>query len=428
MYEVEINGLGSAGDGVGRLPNGRVIFVPRSLPGDQVRVRLATVHKRLQYGELVKVLAPSPDRVESRCQSRHCGSCPIKGLSVDAQARWKQQRLADNMARIAKLDIAEQLGPIKTSGDGWRYRHRVRLHAAWSGRHWRLGFFGRRSNSLVPFSQCPVMWPELEQAVLDVQGGLQSLPHHARLEEVEVCYSRRDGRAGVRLLGTGNITIYKRWLPALSLCRPVGFDIESGGARWRFGNLVLRYDHGRSESFDLRYEPGTFTQAHVTGNDSLIEWVVRATRPRDGPRVLELHAGVGNFTVPLGRAGARLVAVERNRRAAVLCGRNARAAGLDIEVEARADLESLRGSRDFDVVLLDPPRAGAKSVAERLARNGPPRVLYVSCDSATLARDAGILVQRGGYRITQARTFDMFPQTAHMEIGLVFERSDTSLP
>ena len=146
------------------------------------------------------------------------------------------------------------------------------------------------------------------------------------------------------------------------------------------------------------------------------------------PKVLELHAGVGNFSVPLALAGAQLTAVERNRRSAILCRRNAKTVGLEFDVVEASDHELVDRLHGFDVVLLDPPRTGARAVVEPLASTpGPPRLVYVSCDSATLARDASILVQ-GGYELCSIEAFDMFPQTPHVEVLAVFDRSLPAAP
>ncbi|MEE8409148.1 MAG: TRAM domain-containing protein [Myxococcota bacterium] len=421
VIELTIDGLGAAGDGVGRLPDGRVVFVPRAIPGDRVRVRLSGVHKRVQYAEIVAVLERSADRVESHCAVDACGGCALKVVSTLGQAELKRQRVVDNLRRIGGVDVVDLMKPPLQIGDGWRYRHRVRLHAAWLNGGWEVGFFARRSHKLVPISACPVLWPELEEATLRIVRAVRALPHHARLDTIEVAYSRRDARAVAKLHGDGPMTAFRDSLDWLDEAGLSGVDVESAGSRWRHGNLELRYDHGRADEFDVRFDPSVFTQAFPAMNDELVAAVVAAVRPQQQPRLLELHAGVGNFSLPLARAGARVTVVEHNRRASILCGRNARAVGLDIEVCNETDAEALVRIAKADAVLIDPPRSGARAVAKALATGGPDRLVYVSCDSATLGRDTGILVE-GGYTITSAKAFDMFPETPHVETITVFER------
>lgn len=420
MLELDIEGLSSSGDGIGRLQDGRVVFVSRALPGDRVRVRLAEMRKRVQYADLLEVLAPSSERVDSACKVERCGGCPLRALGLEAQGRLKRQRVAENLRRIGHLDVEDLLGPIIQVGDGWHYRHRVRLQAVWIDGHWQLGYFARRSHRLVPLIQCPVLWPELEKAALGVTQALRTLPQSALVEAVELVCTRRDGRTAMQLTSSGSVETCRPVLGAL-LDVVSGVDIEAGAARLRQGNLELRYDHQHAGEYDLRFEPGVFTQAFPELNDRLVDAVLSTLRLRPGARILELHAGIGNFSVPLSRAGYAVTAVERNRRAAVLCQRNARSAGCDIEVSAASDTEALGGVHEYDAVLLDPPRTGAREVVQHLADHGPPRIAYVSCDSATLARDAALLVQ-SGYRLVSIDAFDMFPQTPHVETLAVLER------
>ncbi|MBI3179063.1 MAG: class I SAM-dependent RNA methyltransferase [Deltaproteobacteria bacterium] len=266
-----------------------------------------------------------------------------------------------------------------------------------------------------------MLWPELHERAHALAKGLTKLPDTALLDTVELAYSRRDGRAAAALHGVGPIAAYRESLEWMSGAGLSGVEITSGRARWRHGNVELHYDHAHAAEFALLFEPAVFTQAFPEMNDKLVERVMQAVRPQQAPRLLELHAGVGNFTVPLARAGARGIAVEHHRRATILCRRNCRAAGVDIEVRDISDHQALDLVAGADVVLLDPPRTGAKLVAAALATSGPSRVVYISCDSATLARDAALLV-RGGYALTSLELFDMFPETEHSETLSVFDR------
>jgi len=194
----------------------------------------------------------------------------------------------------------------------------------------------------------------------------------------------------------------------------------------RHGELALRYEHARADQFDLWAEPGVFTQANPAVNDLLVEAVLAAL-PLAGTRVLELHAGVGNFSLPLALAGAELYTAEHMQRAVGLAQRNAQQAGVRLHAFYVEDIDALLPGgpvpplATFDAVLLNPPRVGAFEVAKLLAAGGPGRLAYVSCDPATLARDAQALVE-GGYRIRAATAFDMFPQTPHVEVLLSMER------
>ncbi|HET6343488.1 MAG TPA: TRAM domain-containing protein [Myxococcota bacterium] len=421
MDEIVIHALSVTGDGIGRLSDGRVVFVPNALPGDTVRVRLTGMRKRVQLAELEEILVPSPGREASLCPVEACGGCVLKGASAALQAQTKGQAVAEGLRRLGGIDVTPLLGPLRQFGTGWAYRHRVRLHAAWDGAAWQLGYFERRTRKLVPLTVCPVVWPELEALALRLGQQVANLPQEAALSEVELAYSRRDGRGAAKISCKGPAAALRKSLAWFELSGLAGVEVEGTDDRWRHGNLELRYDHRHADKFDLRYEPGLFTQAFPEANDALVEAVAAAIRPHSAPRLLELHAGIGNFSVALARAGARVVAYERNRRAAILGQRNGRAPGLHLEFHAKSDSEALAQVGEFDVTLLDPPRVGAREVAEALAQRGSARVVYVSCDVGTLARDAAILLQ-GGYRLVSIEAFDLFPQTPHIESLTVFER------
>lgn len=419
--ELRIDGLSVSADGVGRLSDGRVVFVPRALPGDRVRVRLTGTRKRVQYAELLDFIEPSPDRVTSACTLARCSGCPLAALSRDAQARVKRQRVLDTLSRVGGIDVSHLLAPVSYQQSGWNTRHRVRLHAEWLRGGYRLGYFEQRSRTLVEIEQCPILWSELNESIADMRALVQLLPREADLQEVELCYSRRDARAAARVVGGGAATAYKKWLAHVQESRLSGLIAQTPAQRITFGNVTLRYDHARSSDFDLLFEPGLFTQANPEMNANLVTGVTAAAG--SAKRVLELHAGIGNFSLPLRRADVELVAIERHRAASVMCARNAAAAGVELETRSISDTDAVTDLSQFDTVVLDPPRAGAREAVEAVAAApNIRRVVYVSCDVGTLARDAALLTQ-SGFHVVAAAAFDMFPHTQHLETLLTLSRT-----
>ena len=434
--ELVVDSVTADGDGVGRLANGQVVFVSRTFPGDVVRVRLRGTRRHVQHGDVVALLRPSEARRESRCSVERCGGCAFKDFSIGAQRQVKRARAVETMRRIGGIDLDDLLGPIRAFGDGWGYRHRTRLHAAWSDGGWILGYQQRRSHRTVSLATCPVLWPDLEGVCQQLGRALATLPRSAQLLEVEVAYARRDG-AAARLVTKGLLRVLRadrRWLAASGLS---GIEVCGADGTWRHGSLRMRYDHGAADAFNLLFEPGVFTQAFPEANDALVAAVLQASEARAAPRILELHAGIGNFSVPLARAGATVVATERDKRAAGLCRQNAAGSGVRVDVSALSDVAALAGEAleaggGVDVLVMDPPRLGARSVVEKLvqidaAPSGvrgsllPERIVYVSCDVGTLARDASILCA-GPYDLVSAHAFDLFPETPHVEILAVFTR------
>ena len=454
MPQLLIHSLSTAGDGIGRLESGQVVFVPGALPGDRVDVRFTRKVKKVQHAAVVEILEPSFERIESECQVRDCGGCAVRDLSRAGQAEAKRERVVQTLQRIAKQDVDELLGAVIQLGDGWRYRHRVRLHAAWQHDRWRLGYHARRSHDLVALESCPVLIPELEAAALALDEAVGLLPKYAELEHVELVYSRLDGRAAARLQAAGSPATFRGpgndrgratsiehnggpgdekdrepgnesdgaeplvWFASSGLA---GVEVVTPDEAWRYGDLQLRYDHALADEFDLLAEPGVFTQGNPAVNDRLVEVVLRALPADAFGRVLELHAGAGNFSLLLARAGAVVFTAENMQRAVSLAQLNAEHAGVSLHAHFLTDVEALHGSgpvpplSDFDAVLMNPPRTGAFEVVKILAKSGPERIVYVSCDPATLARDVKELAA-AGYRINEAHAFDMLPQTPHVEV------------
>ena len=422
--ELKIHALGSGGDGISRLGDGRVVFIPGAIPGDNVRVKLGAIRKKVQYAEIEAFIEPSEDRVSSRCPVTACGGCVMREISPEAQTRFKAQRLMENLRRIGGQDATEWNVTSYPPPVHWRYRHRVRLHARWSGKSWRLGFFERGSHKLVNFAGCSVLWPELERTVGKFIWAANELGPKARLKQISIAYSRQDQRAAAYILSEGDIDVFRHDLRWFEMSELGGVEVKTDHARWRHGNLELRYDHAKATDFALLYEPAMFTQAFPEVNDALIAEVTRAVEPRTDLRILELHAGIGNFSIPLARAGARVVSYEANTRAAIFAGRNARSAGAEIETNAKSDQAALGRLNDFDVLLMDPPRSGAKEVCDFISQIpcNLSKIVYVSCDTATLARDIKSLGQNG-FRLISVSAFDMFPQTQHVEAIAVLVRN-----
>lgn len=429
---VAITGLSVDGEGIGRLADGRVVFVDRALPGDEAQIRPKRHKKRVVHGELLALKKPSPGRQVSQCDIWACGGCPTREASQALSAEHKRQHIVHSMTRLGGVDLTGLNVPMLSFGDGWRYRHRVRLHAAWhtsagqaqkDGR-WVLGYHQRHSQALVPFSTCPVLWPELERMARALLGAVAQLPQESALHAVQLVYSRADKRGAARIVTRGPMAAMRQSLTWLDGSELSGLHIEAADGQFRWGNLNLNYDHADASAFDVGFEPGLFTQAHVEGNDALVAHVLEQVAPRAQLRVLELHAGVGNFSLPMARRGARVVAVESQRRAAIALERNARKAGVEITVHPEKDTWALALLREqrFDVLLLDPARGGAADVAQALATLGPgaPRkVVYVSCDPATLARDTQVIL-RSGLKLAALTGLDCFPQTPHVETVATF--------
>jgi 23S rRNA (uracil1939-C5)-methyltransferase len=382
IVELRIESLAAGGDGVGRAPDGRVVFVPFTAPGDLARVAVRERRARWLRGEAIELVEAGPGRTDPLCPVfGTCGGCDWQHLAYDAQVAAKRALLVDAIERIARLPVPESFA-FHASPAPYGYRSRARV-AADRG---RVGFRRRRSHAVCAVSRCPVLVPALDAPL----ARLAASPP-AREAEWELT-AGADGRASVARLPVRDSG---DWVP-----------IEVAGER-------------------LRISAGSFVQANALLRGDLARVVVEAAG--SAGTCLELFAGAGFFTVPLARRFARLVAVEANPGAVADLEENLAAAGLaGVEIVAAPVAHALESPAIAalapDVVVLDPPRTGLEPAArEALVDQRAPRIVYVSCDPATLARDVAELADRG-WSLAALDGFDLFPQTAHVEAVARLER------
>jgi 23S rRNA (uracil1939-C5)-methyltransferase len=409
---VTIDSLAYGIFGVARTDRG-VVFVPGVAPGEVARIRIIDDKRDYREAELVEILQPSAARRVPPCPYvPECGGCAWQHLDYPAQLEAKQAILRQTLARIGGLDgAALDIRRILASPQ-WAYRHRITLRV--DGEQ-RLGFYQHRSRRLVEVARCLIA-DEAVNAHLDVaRQWLRGVSTTVRRLEI---VSARDRR--VVLVGNAegafrhDDAYHERFLRA----HPTVAGIELFGKGWRrtFGQPVVDLEIDG----DLVLEgQGGFTQVNPDGNRRLVETVLDLAAPNKNDRVLDLYCGAGNFTLPLARRVREVLGVEANRASVVQARRNADRSGLTncrfMERESAGAVRGLAASRDrFSLVVLDPPRAGAADVVEHLAALASDRLLYVSCNPATLARDLRHLT-RLGFALGPIQPIDLFPQTYHIE-------------
>ncbi|MCZ6783419.1 MAG: class I SAM-dependent RNA methyltransferase [Proteobacteria bacterium] len=377
--EIRIESLAAGGDGVGRLPDGRAVFVPFTAPGDRARVRIVEDHPRFARAELDKLVEPGPGRCDPACPVfGTCGGCSWQHVGYPEQLAAKAAILRDALRRIGHFDVPDEIR-ITPSPMPYRYRTRTRVHVEGE----RVGYRRRRSREICSIAGCPVLVETLDLALAALAGDAETPPH-----DVELALGD-DGRA-----------------------RATALPVRRGAPAFH-----------RVGAFRLRVSPGVFHQSNAALVDVLADAVCSAAEPAG--RVLELFAGAGALTLPLAARFPEVTAVESHPAAVRDLRSNLRAAALDrVEVVLGRAEEVVRDRPGDppDVVVLDPPRTGlAPGGARALAELGAPRVVYLSCDPATLARDAAQLAQ-AGYCLEAVQAFDLFPQTPHVEALAVLER------
>jgi tRNA/tmRNA/rRNA uracil-C5-methylase (TrmA/RlmC/RlmD family) len=373
---------------VARLPEevpevgGTVVFVRHALPGEEVvlRVTEGEVGDRFLRGDVVEVVRASPDRVPPPCSYARpglCGGCDFQHVALPAQRRLKAAVVAEQLRRLAGIDVPVEVEAVPGDDAGLRWRTRMRFHQTPEG---GLGLRAHRSRRVVPVDDCLIQAPGARVVVNDVQS---SAP--APGDPVESSQPVREPVSG-RSQGRSSTT---------------GTDVEEV----------------RGRSFEVAADG--FWQVHVGAPEALLAAVLEAAEVRPGDRVLDLYSGVGLFSAFLAEGvGERghVLAVEGDRRASELAAVNLAAYPWAEPVTGPVDRVVAERGAVADVVVLDPPRTGARRpVVEAVAATGAPRVVHVACDPAAFARDVALLAEHG-YRLDGLRAFDLFPMTHHVEV------------
>jgi 23S rRNA (uracil1939-C5)-methyltransferase len=334
--DLDIARMAIGGDGVGRLPDGRAVFVPGVAPGDRVHVLIdPSAGTSPLRASLLGLLRPSEARTEPRCTNESCGGCLWKHIDIKTQWLLKRELLADALQRIGGITLSEeQMLPLRHGMLFWGYRHRARVHGGAVGGRWRIGFYGHHSHSVVPFETCPNLVPELNMLIAQVVEALES--RDARIESLEAAWSAHENRgailahmdAAVRALASSLSQIEKE-IVKLKSASVAG---RSGELR-SYGDRSLRYSHRAAQQFELFFMAGVFTQVNPEINDLLVQAVLERAGNLHDKLVLDLYAGIGNFSIPLALAGAQVTAVELDADAVAYLRRNAEGAKVAVTVQ-----------------------------------------------------------------------------------------------
>ena len=427
--EACVESLSHDGRGVARV-DGKVIFIDGALPGERVLFQYTARRRSNDEGRVVEVLEVSRDRVIPRCPwFDRCGGCSLQHLAPDAQIVAKQRMLVEQLRRIGGVEAAEIMPPL--IGPRWGYRHKARLGVRYVQAKERVlvGFREKRSGFIVDMDRCDVLHPGVGMRIGEIATLIHSLQAYRRIPQIEVAVGDEVAalvfrhldplveRDCARLRAFGEQTGLHIYL------QPEGPD--SIFLLWpETSELVYRLPEFQLEFCFL---PTDFTQVNSELNRLMVCRAVELLEPRTDERVLDLFCGIGNFSLPLARRAGEVVGVEGEAGLVQRAQENAARNGIEnvsfrVADLAREDIAMEWREEGFDKILLDPPRSGALEILPRLRAFGAVRIVYVSCNPATLARDAGELVHRHGYRLLSAGVMDMFPHTAHVESIALFER------
>ncbi|MDX1634057.1 MAG: 23S rRNA (uracil(1939)-C(5))-methyltransferase RlmD [Marinobacter sp.] len=411
--------------------NGKTQFVDGALPGETVMAKV--VGSRSKFDELrtLEVLEPVAERVTPPCEFADlCGGCSLQHMAGDAQIAFKEKTLREHFAHFGGIEPEHWEPPMRSPDLGYRRKARLGVRFVPKRDSVLVGFREKRNSFLTDIDRCVVMDPRIGDRITDLRAMLYTLQAHDSIAQVEVACGDDAAALVFRNMEPLGSADYER-LVAFGKAHDLHIYLQPKGPDtvhriWpEQGEERLSY---RLDDFDLtlKFHPMDFTQVNAGINHKMVALAVEWLDVQPGERVLDLFCGLGNFTLPLARRAGQVVGVEGDDAMVVRGRENARLNDLDNVsfhgANLQGDFTGESWAREgFDKILIDPPRSGAEEVCEYLTAFGARRIVYVSCNPATLARDAGVLVAKG-YRLVRAGVMDMFPHTTHVESIALFER------
>lgn len=428
--EAVISSLSHEGRGVTRIEN-KATFVHGALPGEKVSFKYTSIKRSHDEGSVVEVLESSELRVEPECPHYDiCGGCSLQHMAADEQIKAKQGVLLENLEHLGKVAAEEVLPPL-TNDSPWGYRRKARLgvkHVPKKGKV-LVGFRERGSSFIADLSRCLVLHPKVGELIDPLSKLIEGLSISAKIPQIEVAMDDEQCVLIFRHLESFT-TEDEAALAAFGEEHKLSIYLQPGGPDTvapLTDAVELEY-HLPSHDVRLNFLPNDFTQVNTEINRKMVSRALQMLDVQENERVLDLFCGVGNFTLPLAKEATEVVGVEGDAGLVQRARNNAARNNLEnVEFYTANLYEDLAQEawmkQTFDKALLDPPRSGAFEVLEHLPKMGIKRIVYVSCYPGTLARDAGELVNKHGYRMISAGVMDMFPHTSHVESIALFEKS-----
>jgi len=427
----QVESLDQEGRGIAHV-EGKAIFITGALPGESVEYAPYRRKPNYELADTTRILRASSSRVTPRCvHFGVCGGCSLQHMDLRAQVAAKQRILEDNLDRIGKIRPQTVLSPIL--GPDWRYRERARLSARYVEKKARLllGFHERRSSFVADMGSCEVLPARISRLLEPLKELLNSLCIRERVPQVELAIGDAVDVLVLRILEYPASDDAEK-LRKFAEQYQIQFYLQPGGPDTAVAfhpkeAPVLQY---RIPDFDLTFpfHPTDFTQVNHAINRVLVRRAITLLDPQAGERIGDFFCGLGNFSLAIARRGAKVFGIDGNARLALRAGETASLNGLGKQCRFvdrdlfKITVDEWKEIAPFDRILLDPPRDGAMELVKVLGEAAPARIVYVSCNPATLARDAGVLVNMHAYQLSAAGVINMFPHTSHVESIAVFDR------
>lgn len=436
QHRLLIESVDYEGKGVARL-DGKTVFIDGALAGEEVLAEITKRKPSFDKARIIEIITPSQDRVEPECPNfGMCGGCSLQHISFDAQIQIKQQVLIDNLKHIGKVEAGEILPPIE--GKSWGYRHRARLSARFVIKKGGalVGFREKASSYVADMLECKILPEYVSGLIPSLRELVASLSIRERIPQIEVAVGDNlvilvirnmleladSDEAKLKLFvdkHSGGNNPLQIWLQPKGpdTCYPF-YPQESPRLSYSLPEFGL----------EMPYYPTEFTQVNPYINQQMVSLAMKLLQAEGSETIADFFCGIGNFTLPIARAAKQVIGVEGADALVKRAKENANFNGLGHKVSYQVcnlftvDEKWLQNLGKFDKWLIDPPRDGAVELIKAITPEiAPKRIVYVSCNPATLARDAGILVQVHGYKLQKAGIMNMFPHTSHVESIAVFE-------
>ncbi len=412
--------------------DGKKVFIPYTVPGERVRYERRKKKKKFDEAKLIEVLQASPDRVDPRCQYFSiCGGCSSQHISAQAQIQYKQQSVLETLARIGKVRPRKVYPPVVDQV--WGYRRRARLAVKYVAKKNRalVGFREKNAPYVTDMWSCEVLHPNIARLIGSLSELITALSIRDKIPQIECSVAENATALVFRVLenpGEQDLDAFaqfERQHAVRVYLQTKGLDTVT--LLHQESNLESLHFVLQPSGIKIEFSPVDFVQVHSGINQKMVHQAIDWLRVQKNDAVLDLFCGLGNFSLPVARLAEKVVGVEGDAALLERARKNARINRLsNVEFE-RANLFELEQNdswlRDeWSIVILDPPRLGAREVVERMNEINPAKVLYISCHPGTLARDSDMLVNSLGYSMQRLSILNMFPHTGHVETMVLFEK------
>ena len=435
LHQVTIEGIDLDGKGIARI-DGKTVFVDGVLPTEVVNIEIYKRREKFDKARALEIITKSTERVDPLCPNFGiCGGCSLQHIDIEAQVKYKQQVLIDNLKHIGRVSTNEILPAMNSTS--WGYRHRARMSSRYVAKKGGVlvGFHEKGSSFVANMSECKILPENVSDLIPELRILVDKLSIKDRVPQIEVAVGDKVTALVFRIMDPLNLDdeiLLKEFadihhnIPLQIWLQPKGPD-----TCYPFYPLdVAKLSYSITKfNLEMPYYPSEFTQVNPEMNNRMVELAINLLNPQENEKIADFFCGIGNFTLPIAKFASSVVGIEGSSQLVKRAMENAIHNQLDHKVSYlvsnlfKVDENSLKELGKFDKWLIDPPRDGAYELIKAITPEiAPTKIVYVSCNPATLARDADILVNTHGYTLDKAGVMNMFPHTSHIESIAIFEK------